>query len=319
MDSRAALELDGMPEQLAVVGGGYVGLELGMVYAALGSKVTLFEMADRILPNADPDLVRPLAKSVEEAFEAVHTGIDIGRLEERDEGVVVPFEDQQQQFDRVLVAIGRLPNSEDLGLEQTGAGTDERGFIEVDQHRRSGDQRIFAIGDVAGGKLLAHEAIREGRVAAEVIAGQPAAFDPRAVPAVVFTDPQLAWCGLTEQSAAADGREIEVSRFRWSASGRARSVGSSQGLTKLICEPKTGRVLGMGIVGRGAESMISEGVLAIEMGAVGRDLASSIHPHPTLSETLEEAAELLLGSPTHTAPRVGTKAKATKAKGGRHP
>lgn len=301
--SAEALDLREIPESLLVVGGGYVGLEMGSVYASLGSHVTLVEMEDRLLPLADPDLVRPLARRVEELFEAVHLGQTVESVEETDDGVEVTFgngdDSATETFRAVLVAVGRTPISQDLELEDAGVEVDDHGFIRVDEERRTSRENIFAVGDVAGGRLLAHKAIMEGRVAAEVIAGQPAAFDFRAVPSVVYTDPEIAWCGLTEEEAEAQDREVQVSTFPWQASGRAVSMGEGRGLTKLILEPDTERVLGMGVVGPEAESLVAEGVLAMEMGAVARDLALTIHPHPTLSETIQEAAEEVEGGATH--------------------
>lgn len=303
MDSGRALDLTDVPETLLVVGGGYVGLEMGMVYATLGSAVTLVEMTDRLMPRADPDLVEPIAERMAGLFEAIHLETRVTALEEDESEVGVQLEgdvdESEARFDRVLLAIGRRPNSDDLGLDSTNVEVDDEGFVRVDEQRRTADERIFAIGDVTGGYMLAHEAMREGKVAAEAIAGEPAAFDARAVPAVVYTDPQLAWCGLTERGAKSAGREVRVERFPWSASGRAVSMGVTRGMTKLLADPATGRVLGAGVVGPQAEAMISELVLAMEMGAVTRDLAWSVHPHPTLSETVGEAAELFLGGATH--------------------
>lgn len=303
MDSSAALELEDIPEKLLVIGGGYVGLEMGMVYASLGGQVTLVEMTERLLPGADPDLVKPLARAVEELFADVHLNSKVTELTEEKNNVRVSIGGEanlsDEVFDRVLVAIGRRPNSDGLGLEAAKVKITERGYIVVDEQRRTTNERIFAIGDVAGGMLLAHEAMREGKVAAEVIAGQPAAFDARAIPAVVYTDPQIAWCGLTEQDAKTQKRNITVARFPWNASGRAVSMGVTDGFTKVIIEKDSQRVLGVGMVGRHAEALIAEGVLAVEMGAVAEDLALTIHPHPTLTETLGEAAEMLLGSATH--------------------
>jgi len=307
MDSAAALDLPDVPERLLVVGGGYVGLELGVVYATLGSAVTLVEMTDRLMPRADPDLVEPLADRLDELFEAVHLETKVTHLEAGDDGVTVELEGDLEEaeatFGRVLVAIGRRPNSDDLGLDEAGIETEEDGFIRVDEERRTAADGIFAIGDVVGGHMLAHEAMREGKVAAGVIAGEPAAFDARAVPAVVYTDPQLAWCGLTEADADEQGREVAVKRFPWRACGRAVSMGAQRGMTKLLADPDTDRLLGAGIVGPQAEAMISELVLALEMGAVVDDLALTIHPHPTLSETVAEAAELFDGGATHFRPQ----------------
>ncbi|MCG6982958.1 MAG: NAD(P)/FAD-dependent oxidoreductase, partial [Deltaproteobacteria bacterium] len=307
MDSGGALTLEEIPEKLLVVGGSYVGVEMGSVYASLGSQVTLIEMTDRIMSGADKDLVEPLAERLEDLFENIHLNTKLVSAEEDDARVKVTLEGDVdeviQTFDRVLVAIGRRPNSEDIGLENTKAEIDEHGFVLVDEQRRTGQKNIYAIGDVVGGIMLAHKAMYEGKVAAEVIAGEPSAFDARAIPAVVYTDPQLAWCGLTEESARRENRSVRISRFPWAASGRAASIGMARGITKIIVDLETERVLGMGIVGREAGEMISEGVLAVEMGALAEDLALSIHPHPTLSETEEEAAGAFLGSSTHILPR----------------
>lgn len=306
MDSSGALALADLPERLLVVGGGYVGLELGSVYAAAGSRVTLIEMADRLLPGADADPVEPLQRRLEHLFDAIRLETRIDSADEAGDVVQVslagPHGTEEATFDRVLVAVGRRPNSNDIGLDAAGVDTDDSGYIRVDAERRTSAERIFAIGDVAGGRQLAHEAMAEGKVAAAVIAGQPAAFDARAVPAVVYTDPQVVWCGLTETEARAQGAEVHVSRFPWHASGRALTLGASDGLTKLVIEPGTGRVLGFGAVGRGAETLAAEAMLAVEMGAVAEDLALAVHPHPTLSETLAEAAERFLARPTHLAP-----------------
>ena len=307
MDSGGALTLEEIPERLLVVGGGYVGVELGSVYASLGSRVTLIEMTDGIMPGADRDLVENLAKRLEDLFETIYFNSKVTSVEEDGAGVKVTLEGNAdgttQTFDRLLVAIGRRPNSEDLGLENTKVEVDERGFVLVDEQQRTAQKNLYAIGDVVGGVMLAHKAMYEGKVAAEVIAGKPSAFDVRAIPAVVYTDPQVAWCGLTEDNARRENRSVRISRFPWVASGRAASMGVSSGMTKIIVDAETERVLGMGIVGREAGEMISEGVLAVEMGALAEDLALSIHPHPTLSETEEEAAGAFLGSSTHILPR----------------
>jgi dihydrolipoamide dehydrogenase len=303
MDSTGALALTDVPDKFLVVGGGYVGVELGSVYASLGSRVTVVEMADRLMVGADRDLVKPLRQELEKRFESIYCNTKVKTLEERNDGVSVELDgdvsEARQKFDRVLIAIGRRPNAQDLGLENTKVKTNDGGFIIVDDQRRTTDQKIFAIGDVVGGAMLAHKAMYEGKVAAEVIAGHPAGFDVTAIPAVVYTDPQLAWCGLTEEEAIQQNRPVKISRFPWSASGRAVSMGLSKGMTKIIIDGETERILGVGIVGREAGEMISEGVLAIEMGALAEDLALSMHPHPTLSEAEEEAAEAFLGSSTH--------------------
>ena len=307
MSSTGALALADIPERLLVVGAGYVGMELGMVYATLGSEVTLVELLDEILPGTDRDLVRPLQRRAEEIFEAIHLNTQVAELDEEADQVVVTLdgdvEEPERTFDRVLVAIGRRPNSEEIGLENTRVEVNEKGFVQVDEQRRTADAQIFAVGDVVGGAMLAHKAMHEGKVAAEVIAGEPAAFDVRAIPAVVYTDPQLAWAGLMENEAEQEGREVNVSRFPWGASGRAITMGAAEGLTKMVFEPDTERILGVGIVGREAGEMIAEGVLAIEMGAVATDLDLTIHAHPTLTETEEEAAGAFLGHSTHILPQ----------------
>ncbi len=306
MSSTGALDLADVPDRLLVVGGGYVGLELGSVYAALGSRVTVVEMLPRLIAQADEDLARPLVRRIGEIFEAVHTNTKVAKLVEGDRDVEVTFDGPlgktTERFDRVLVAVGRRPNSRGLGLENTKVVADDRGFIRVDAHQRTNDSRIFAIGDVVGGMMLAHKAMYEGKIAAEVISGQPAAFDAAAIPAVVYTDPSLAWAGLTELDAQAQGREVRVARFPWSASGRALTMDAPEGMTKIVADPESGRILGFGIVGRDAGEMIGEGVLAIEMGALVEDLALTIHAHPTLTETEGEVAELFLGSATHLLP-----------------
>ncbi len=303
MSSAGALELVDIPNRLLVLGGGYVGLELGSVYAALGSRVTLVEFMDRLLPGVDQDLVRPLTKKLGGIFESIHLSTTVVDLAEKETGVDVllegDIENTHQIFDRVLVAIGRRPTSQNIGLENTRVKTDDNGFIIVDDRMRTADENLYAVGDVAGGMMLAHKATREGKIAAEVIAGQPSAFDSRAIPAVVYTDPQIAWCGLTEEEARRENRSIAVQRFPWKFSGRAATIGAPEGLTKIIADPDNGRILGVGITGRDCEGLIAEGVLAVEMGALAEDVALSIHPHPTLSETEAEAAELFLGTATH--------------------
>lgn len=303
MSSTEALQLVDVPKSLLVIGGGYIGLEMGMVYQALGSRVTVIEMAERLMPNADADLVKPLAKRVRTLFDSVQLKTRAEQFEVADEQVAVQLKSgddtTRAQFDRVLLAVGRTPNTAELGLESAGVTTDGGGFIRVDASRQTAAANIHAIGDVAGGMLLAHEAIHEGKVAARHSAGQQAVFDARAVPAVAFTDPQIAWCGLTEQAARDSKREIRILRFPWQASGRAISMGASAGMTKLLTDADSGRVLGAGIVGPQAESLIAEAVLAIEMGATAEDMALAIHPHPTLAETLGEGAELFSGQATH--------------------
>jgi dihydrolipoamide dehydrogenase len=316
MSSTGALLLADVPASLLILGGGYVGLELGTVYAALGSRVTLVELQDRLLPGVDRDLVEPLQRRLEGIFEAIRLRTRVTRLQEDEAGVTVGLEGEgappEQRFDRVLVAIGRAPATQGLGLERTRVRLDAKGFIQVDSQQRTADERIFAIGDAVGGMMLAHKATYEGKVAAEVIAGRPAAFDARAIPAVVYTDPQIAWCGTTEDEARRDGAAVKVLRFPWAYSGRATTMGAGDGLTKVIADAETGRIVGMGIVGRHTEGLIAEGVLAIEMGALAEDMAAAIHPHPTLSETQSEAAELFLGNATHLLARRAAKGPATE-------
>jgi dihydrolipoamide dehydrogenase len=287
---------------LLIVGGGYIGLELGTVYAALGSKVTVVELTGSLLPGVDADLVRPLHARVEKQFEKIHLNTKVAKLEEVADGIRATLEGQeatQATFDRVLVAVGRRPNTRDLGLDKTHVELDEKGFVKVDERRRTAEEHIYAIGDIAGEPMLAHKASHEGKIAVEVIAGEPAVWEPRAVPAVVFTDPEIAWAGLTETEAQKQNREVKVARFHWAASGRATTLGRSDGVTKLLVDPESDRLLGVGICGAGAGELIAEGVLAIEMAATSRDLALTIHPHPTLTETLMESAESLHGLATH--------------------
>lgn len=303
VNSTGALALASLPEKLLIVGGGYVGLELGTVYASLGSQVTLVESEDKLLADVDQDLVEPLYRRLDDTFTEIALKTRVISLNETETAVEATFEgnidDKLQLFDSVLVAIGRNPNSVQIGLENTGVKLDAKGFVLVDDRQRTADEHIYAVGDVAGGMMLAHKAMREGKVAAEVIAGIPVAFDVQAIPAVVYTDPQIAWCGLTETEARREKRSIKVQRFPWQFSGRAVSMGAPEGLTKILVDPDSGRILGVGISGRNSEGLISEGVLAIEMGALAEDMALSIHPHPTLSETESEAAEIFLGSTTH--------------------
>jgi dihydrolipoamide dehydrogenase len=303
MDSTGALALEDIPKKLLVIGGGYIGLEMSCVYAALGSEVTVVEALPVILAAADRDLVRPLQKRLEGQFKAIHVNTKVLSLTATKAGIVAELQGEgvepKQTFDRVLVSVGRKPNSKNLGLENTQVQIDEKGFIKIDRCCRTADPNILAIGDVAGEPMLAHKATREAKVCIEALVGEPSEFDNIAIPAVVFTDPELAWCGLTETEAKAQERDVKVIRFPWAASGRAQSLARTEGLTKLIVENKTERILGVGIVGAGAGELISEGVLAVETAAVARDLADSIHPHPTLSETLMEAAEAFIGQATH--------------------
>ena len=302
MDSTGALELRDVPETLLVVGGGYIGLEMGTVYAELGSKVSVVELTDTLLPGADRDLVKPLQQRLEKLFAAIHLRTKVARLEDTGAAVRVHFEGPDgpftQEFSRVLVAVGRRPNSDGLGLEHTRAVVNAKGFVEVDDRQRTADPQILAIGDVCGDPMLAHRASHQGKVAVEALHGEPAVFAPRAIPAVVFTDPEIAWAGLTEQEAAAAGRVVEISRYPWAASGRAHALGRTDGLTKILLDPETDAVLGVGIVGPGAGELIAEGVLAIEMGCSARDLVETIHPHPTLGETVAFSAENYFGLAT---------------------
>ncbi|MFC1822393.1 dihydrolipoyl dehydrogenase [Thermodesulfobacteriota bacterium] len=307
MDSAGALELEDIPESLLIIGGGYIALEMGTVYAMLGSRVTLTVRSDRLLRGADQDLAEPLIRRLKDIFENIHFNTAPGSLKEEKGHVNVKWKTMEgnppTNFDRVLVAMGRQPRSHDIGLENTRVKINDQGFVIVDEQQRTSDEKIFAIGDVAGGPLLAHKAFREGKVAAEVIAGEPSAFDVRAIPAVVYTDPQVAWCGLTEEQAHKQGQQVKIERFPWKFSSRANTMGAAEGLTKIILDPDTGRILGVGIAGRETEGMISEGVLAVEMGALAQDMALSVHPHPSLSETLGEAADIFLGSVTHLLPK----------------
>jgi dihydrolipoamide dehydrogenase len=302
LDSTSALELPDVPASLLVIGGGYIGLELGSVYATLGSRVSVVEMTDGLLPGADRDLVKVLAQRLEGLFARIMLGTKVTGVRAQGEGVEVTFEGQVAEtaaFDRVLVAVGRRPNSAIPGLDTTKVRVTERGFISTDAQRRTDEPTIFAIGDVAGEPMLAHKAAHEGRVAVDAIAGGKAVFEPQAIPAVVFTDPEIAWCGLTEADAKARGIPVEVAKFPWGASGRAIAIDRPEGLTKLVLDAASGRVLGVGIAGAGAGEMIAEGVLAVEMGASAGDLAHVIHAHPTLSETVMESAEVFFGHATH--------------------
>ena len=296
MDSTAALEIPEIPGRLLVIGGGYIGLELGQVYAALGSAVTVVEMLDSLLPGAaDADLVQHLARRCQRMFSAIRLSTRVSALRDTGGGIEARLgEGEPETFDRALVAVGRRPNTRGLGLETTRARVSERGVVEIDARGRTADSHVWAVGDVTGEPMLAHRAMRQGKVVAEAIAGRPGAFDNVVVPAVVFTDPEVAWCGLTEREAQRAGRAVKVAKFQWAASGRAATLGRSDGLTKLIADPETGRVLGVGIVGPGAGELIAEGALAVETALLAEDVALTIHTHPTLSETLMEAAETLL-------------------------
>ena len=304
MDSTGALELKDVPETLLVVGGGYIGLEMGSVYAGLGSKVSVVELLPGLLMGADRDLAKPLVSRLEKQFAGIHLNTKVAGMVNKETHVDVTFEaadgsKRTESFSRVLVSIGRKPVSQGLGLEKTKVEVDAKGFVKCDKQQRTADPHIFAIGDVAGEPMLAHKASHEGRTAAEVIHGDEAAmFDAVCIPAVVFTDPEVAWAGLTEDQAAKEGRVVEIARYPWAASGKAQALGRTEGMTKVIVDPETERVLGVGIVGTNAGDLISEAVLAIEMGATVDDIARSIHPHPTLSETVAFAAETFHGTAT---------------------
>jgi dihydrolipoamide dehydrogenase len=303
LDSTGALDLPAIPKTLLVVGGGYIGLELGSVYAALGTKVSVVEMTPTLLPGADRDLVKPLQQRIEKTFAKVMLSTKVTGMVAAKGGIAVTFDGEgapaSETYDYVLVSIGRRPNSKIDGLEKTKVKVDAKGFIETDGQRRTAEPTMFAIGDVAGEPMLAHKASHEARVAIEAIAGHKAVFEPAAIPAVVFTDPEIAWAGLTEAEAEKAGRKVEVARFPWPASGRAIAIDRVDGMTKLIIDPDSGRILGVGMVGSGAGELIAEGTLAIEMGATAEDLKLTIHPHPTLSETVMEAAEVFFGQATH--------------------
>jgi dihydrolipoamide dehydrogenase len=304
MDSTSALDLNNIPGSLLVIGGGYIGLELGTVYAALGSKVSVVEMLPGLLPGADRDLVLPLHKRMEKIFASILLNTTVASVKEEPNGIRVTFDgpevkEREKVFDKVLVSVGRKPNSEIPGLEKTQVKVGPRGFIQVNKQLQTTDPAIYAIGDVVGEPMLAHKASHEGRTAVEAIAGHKVAFEPNAIPAVVFTDPEIAWCGLTETQAQKENREVKIARFPWAASGRAMTLDRTEGVTKLILDPQTERVLGVGITGVGAGELIAEGVLAIEMGALAKDIALTIHPHPTLSETIMESAEVFFGTSTH--------------------
>jgi dihydrolipoamide dehydrogenase len=303
MDSTSALDVSDVPSTLLVIGGGYIGLELGSVYAALGSKVSVVEMTSGLLPGADRDLVLPLHKRLEKSFAAILLDTTVSGMKEEPNGIRVTFSSQkgepsEQLFEKVLVSVGRKPNSEIPGLEKTKVKVGPRGFIQVNRQLQTDDPAIYAIGDVVGEPMLAHKATHEGRTAAEAIAGHKVAFEPNAIPAVVFTDPEIAWCGLTETQAQKDNRQIKVAKFPWAASGRALTLDRTEGMTKLLIDPDSERVLGVGIVGAGAGELIAEGVLAVEMATLAGDLELTIHPHPTLSETIMQAAEVFYGRAT---------------------
>jgi len=307
MTSTEALEIPEVPDNLLIVGGGYIGMELGTAYAALGSKVVLVEVLPSILTGVDPDLVRPVMRFAQKAFKEIRLGAKVAKMATAGKQIKVTMEINKEKrdelYDGVLVSVGRSPNYADLGLGNTRVSKDDKGFIKCNAQQQTDDPNIFAIGDVNGGVLLAHRAAREARIAVEAILGEPSAFEHIIIPAVVYTHPEIAWCGLTETEAKQQGIDVQVAKFLWGASGRALTLDRPDGLTKLIIEPETERILGVGIVGTGAGELISEGVLAVEMGATARDIAESVHPHPTLSETFMEAAELFYGTATHALTR----------------
>ena len=304
LDSTTALDLENIPKSMLIVGGGYIGLEIGTVYAALGTNVSVVEMTSGLLPGADRDLVAVLRKRVESIFENVMLNTMVKGIKEQKNGIKVLFdgadvEKKERVYEKILISVGRRPISGGFGLENTNVEIDEKGFIKVDEQRRTREPTLYAIGDVAGEPMLAHKASHEGRLSAEAIAGHKVAYGPHAIPAVVFTDPEIAWCGLTESEAKQQERPVEIAKFPWSASGRATAMGLREGLTKLVIDPRTQRILGVGIAGSGAGEMIAEGVLAVEMASLVSDIELTIHPHPTLSETIMEAASAFFGTSTH--------------------
>ncbi len=303
VDSTGALELPDVPERLLVIGGGIIGLEMATVHDALGSKVVVVEMLDELMAGADPDVVKPLRKRIEKRYEAIHTGTKVEAIEATDDGIVATYGGNEETFDRVLVAVGRRPNGGAIDADKAGVEVDERGFISVDEQMRTNVEHIFAIGDVVGEPMLAHKATHEAKVAAEVIAGENVAFDAKAIPSVAYTDPEVAWMGLTEAKAKEDGTEVETAVFPWAASGRAIGMGRTEGMTKLVLDPESKRLLGAGIVGVNAGELIAELVHALEMGADAEDIGLTIHPHPTLSESVGMAAEVGLGTITDLPPK----------------
>jgi dihydrolipoamide dehydrogenase len=307
MTSSEALELPDIPQDLLIVGGGYIGMELGTVYAPLGSKIVVLEALPSILTGIDADLIRPVARAAQKAFKEIRVNTKVMRMATVGKQIKVTMEVnkelREELYDRVLVSVGRSPNYTDLGLENTKVTKDDKGFIQCNPQQQTEDPNIYAIGDVNGGTLLAHRASKEAKIAVDAMLGEPSAFENIVIPAVVYTHPEIAWCGLTETEAKQKNIEVKVAKIPWGASGRALTLDRPDGLTKLVIEPDTERILGVGIVGAGAGELISEGVLAVEMGATARDIADSVHPHPTLSETLMEAAESFYGTATHTVSR----------------
>src|ERR1035437_40752 len=316
MTSTGALEIEDIPESLLVVGGGYIGMELGTVYAGLGSKITLVEALDSILAGADADLARPVVATAKKLFKEIRLKARVTKMSTVGKQIKVESEYNGEKlselYDRVLVAVGRVPNSADLGLENTKVELDEKGFVKVNHHQQTDDPGIYAIGDIAGGILLAHKAHKEARIAVENINGEDVVFENIIIPAVVFTDPEIAWCGLTEAEAKEKGVKYEVAKFPWSASGRALSFDRMDGVTKMLIDPDTNRLIGVGICGSGAGELIAEATLAMEMGATAEDIALTVHPHPTLSETVMECAEVFFGHATHTFTKKKTSAHSIK-------
>jgi dihydrolipoamide dehydrogenase len=304
IDSTGALAIEEVPERLLVIGGGIIGLEMATVYDALGSKVTVVELQDQLIPGCDADLVRPLHKRIEGRYEAIHLETKVTDVDARDDGLHVTYDGGPEPavFDRILVAVGRTPNGKQIGADAAGVEVDDRGFVRVDERMRTSVEHIYAIGDVVGEPMLAHKASHEGKVAAEVIAGHDVTFDAKTIPAVAYTDPEVAWMGLTETKAKADGIEYEKAAFPWGASGRALTIGRAEGTTKLLLDPESHRILGAGITGINAGELLAEAVLALEMGAVTEDVALTIHSHPTLSETVMFAAEMAEGTITDVMP-----------------
>ena len=306
IDSTGALELDGIPKRLLVLGGGIIGLEMAAVYHALGSKVTVVELMEQIIPGADKDIVTPLMKRIEKRYEKIYLKTKVTKIEAKSDGLHVSFEGTgapaSDRFDKVLVSVGRKPNGKSIGAQAAGVAVDERGYIGVDRQMRTSQPHIFAIGDVVGQPMLAHKAVHEGKVAAEVASGRNSAFDARVIPSVAYTDPEVAWVGLTENEAKAKGIAYGKGVFPWAASGRSLSLGRDEGITKVLFDEATDRIIGCGIVGPNAGDLIAEAALAIEMGADAHDIGATIHPHPTLSETVAMAAEMFEGTITDLIP-----------------
>jgi dihydrolipoamide dehydrogenase len=306
IDSTGALEMESVPKRLLVIGGGIIGLEMATVYHALGSRVTVVELLDQIIPGADKDIVTPLMKRIEKHYEKIYLNTKVTKADARSDGLIVSFEGAgvpaTDRFDKVLVSVGRKPNGKLIGADNAGVAVDERGFIPVNKQMRTNQMHIFAIGDVVGQPMLAHKAVHEGKVAAEVAAGRNSSFDARVIPSVAYTDPEVAWVGLTENDAKARGLKYGKGVFPWAASGRSLSLGRDEGITKVLFDAQTDRIIGCGIVGPNAGDLIAEASLAIEMGADARDIGLTIHPHPTLSETIGMAAEMFDGSITDLIP-----------------